>query len=156
MTETMTTADNNAILKRAFWSGDLDYPRWKKMVQARSDTRHKNIIAQSLKHLPLIWVIKQFGPARFVKKWPVWRQWVESSARREALDAYWGLAAIGDSQAEISSTVATLGKKKLEAIRMTNFAPEKSIYQIAKDLGRDYAAVYRDIAPFRQTFEYTG
>ncbi len=142
--------DNNAILKRAFWSGNMGYHQWKKMVLARYDTRHKRIIAESLKHLPLFWVINEIGHAHFIKKWPAWRQWMEPSLRREALDGCWGIAALGDIQAEVEPTIAALGKKKREAIRMANVNPEKTIYEIAKDLGRDYAAVYRDVSSFRK------
>lgn len=146
----MIAPDNNAVLKRAFWSGDMDYLQWKKMVLARYDTRHKRIIAESLKHLPLFWVINEIGQVHFIKKWPVWRQWMEPSPRREALDGCWGIAALGDIQAEVEPTIAALGKKKREAIKMANVNPEKSIYQIAKDLGRDYAAVHRDVSSFRK------
>lgn len=143
------TPDRNTILKRAFWSGDMDYPQWKKMVLARYDSRHKRIIAESLKHLPIFWVINEIGHTRFIKKWPAWRQWMEPSPRREALDGCWGIAALGDIQAEVEPAIAVLGKKKLAAIRMANLNPRKSIYQIAKDLGRDYAAVHRDISSIK-------
>lgn len=136
---------SNDILKRAFWSGDIDYPAWKRKISARYDSRHARLITTSLEKLPLRWVVSEIGQERFIKKWPEWRERLAVSVRREALDGIWALMATGNIQAPVSSEVSRMGRKKRETLKAAYTESPSSIYQLAKIVGRDYAAVYRDV-----------
>ncbi len=140
--------DKREILKQAFWSGVPTYRQFRGYL--RDPIKHKKSVATAFRHLPLNFIINEYGQARFIKDWPEIRKDFHDDAPLDqkplnAFDVIWGLLAVGDSQYPVSSTISNISKKRRDILRQAIEVPGISVYELAKKQKRDYSSVYRDV-----------
>lgn len=149
-----TREDKNKILMKAFWSGRMDYRRWRRIVRGTPEG-HKKVFYYSFLHLPMRWLLKEMETERFVKIWPLIRnEFSKNSASdrraKDGWDALWGMITVGDSQYPVTPQVSGLSKKRREIMRLIVRNPGISSYEIAKQTKRDYSRVYKDISLLKE------
>lgn len=132
----------------------MDYCRWHRIIRGTSEN-HIKIFYQSFLHLPMSWLLKEIGPDRFIKIWPLIRHEFseKSSADRkvkDGWDALWGIITVGDSQYPVTLQVSVLSKKRREIMQIIVRTPGISSYEIAKETKRDYSRVYKDISMLKE------
>lgn len=141
--------EKERILRQAFWSGKMSYRNWRGIL--RSDALgHKNILLQSFRYLPMSWLLQEIGEDRFVKIWPSLRSgfnpvFPEEKTAKDAWDAIWGMIAAGDSQYTVDTAVAGLSRLRREILKLIMCNPGVTAYLIAKETGRSYSRVHKDI-----------
>lgn len=140
--------DKIEILRQAFWSGSPTYRQFRGYL--RDVEKHKKSVATAFRHLPMKFILEEYGKDRFIRDWPKIRS--EFSFDQpldlkplETYDAIWGLWCVGDCQYPVSSTVARLSKRRKQIMRLTINEPGISIYSLAKEQSRDYSSVYKDV-----------
>ncbi len=137
------------ILRSAFWSGRLTYRVWRGMVR-RGPGAHLRVFVQSFLHLPIDWLLSELGDEKFISVWPQVRGEFSSESpfeltMRDAWDALWGVKVAGDSQYPVSSELAGLPGKRREVLKAVVRNPGISVYALARELGRDYSRVFKDV-----------
>lgn len=137
------------ILRQAFWSGKISYRKWRGILLGDA-TAHRNILLQAFRYLPISWLLREIGEDRFVKIWPSLRDGFDVSSPEErnakdAWDAVWGIVAAGDSQYPVDAAVGDLSTKRREILKLVINRPGATAYAIAKETGRSYSRVYKDI-----------
>jgi hypothetical protein len=141
--------DRATILRSAFWSGRLTYRKWRGIVR-KGPEEHMRVFVQSFLHLPMDWLLKEIGEARFISIWPEVRKELDKDSPLEATvlgawDAIWGAKAAGDIQYPVSHEVASLPRMRREVLRTIVCNPGISTYDLAKKLNRDYSRVLKDV-----------
>ena len=136
------------ILRQAFWSGAPTYRQFRGYL--RDVERHKKSVATSFRHLPMKFILEEYGKDRFIRDWPKIRSEFSfdqplDQKPLETYDAIWGLWCVGDCQYPVSSTVARLSKRRKQIMRLTINEPGISIYSLAKRQSRNYSSVYKDV-----------
>jgi DNA-binding transcriptional ArsR family regulator len=149
-----TREDKNRILIKAFWSGRMDYRKWRRIIR-NTPEGHRKTFYQSFLHLPMRWLLKEIGTERFVKIWPLIRyEFRDTSAAdwkaKDGWDALWGMITVGDSQYPVTPQVSGLSRKRREIMRLIVRTPGISFYEIAKETKRDYSRVYKDISLLKE------
>ncbi len=142
------------MLRHAFWSGDIPYRKWHRIMRAGDITGHSAIFRQSFRHLPMRWLFAELGEDMFLRLWPKVRETLFygdldaiGCLRRDAWDALWGIHAVGDSQYPLSDglDVIRIGRKRRQVLREAIRDVGVNIYQVSKRLKRDYSRVYKDV-----------
>ncbi len=107
-------------------------------------------MATAFRHLPMKFILEEYGKGRFIHDWPTIRN--EFSLDQpldhrplETYDAIWGIWCVGDSQYPVSSKVARLSKRRKQIMRLIINEPDISIYSLAKKQSRDYSSVHKDV-----------
>jgi len=141
--------EKDKILRRAFWSGEMEYKRWQRIMRGNLHG-HRKVFYQSFLHLPISWLLHETGVKRFINIWPEIRdEFMDDSPSdriaRDGWDAVWGMATVGDSQYPVTLDTAELPRKRREVMRLVVTKPGISAYEIAKATGRNYSRVYKDI-----------
>jgi hypothetical protein len=111
---------------------------------------HMRIFVQSFLHLPMDWLLGELGDEKFISVWPQVRQEFSAdspfeTAMRDAWDALWGVKVAGDSQYPVRSELAGLPGKRREALKAIVRNPGISVYELARELHRDYSRVFKDV-----------
>lgn len=137
------------ILRQAFWSGKISYRKWRGILRGDT-TAHRHILLQAFRYLPMSWLLREIGEARFVKIWPDLRSGFDVSSPEErnakdAWDAVWGIVAAGDSQYPVDAAVGGLSSKRREILRLVINRPGITAYTIARKTGRSYSRIHKDI-----------
>lgn len=145
-----TLADKQTMLRRAFWSGDFPYAKWRRIMRARAIVGHIETLKTSFIRLPKGFLVQEVGEERFIKLWPKIRSHMNISNGSEAKaisewDTIWGVLAVGDSQYPVSEDIATMGKKRRNLLKTIAQEPGISIYRLSKRAERDYSRVYKDV-----------
>ncbi|MYI88693.1 MAG: hypothetical protein F4082_00025 [Gammaproteobacteria bacterium] len=140
--------DKLEILRQAFWSGAPTYRQFRGYL--RDVETHKKIVATSFRHLPMNFILEEYGKDRFIRDWPKIRSEFNfdqplDQKPLETYDAIWGLWCVGDSQYPVSSAVARLSKRRKHIMRLVINEPGISIYSLAKRQNRNYSSVYKDV-----------
>ena len=142
-------SDKQTMLRRAFWSGDFPYTKWRKIMRARNIIGHIETIKTSFSRLPKSFLIQEIGEEQFIKMWPKIRSYMSPNNTPEvnaitAWDAIWGVLAVSDSQYPVSEKIAAMGIKRRNLLKTINQEPGISIYTLSKLTKRDYSRVYKD------------
>lgn len=141
--------DKAMILRAAFWSGRMTYRKWLGIIR-KEPAEHMWVFVQSFLHLPMDWLRKEIGDDMFITIWPDVREGFDKNKPLEVLyldawDAIWGVIAAGDSQYPVSYEVARLSRMRRKVLRTVICNPGINIYDLAKELRRDYSRVLKDV-----------
>lgn len=141
--------ERSIILRSAFWSGQLNYRKWRGIIR-KGPEGHMRIFVQSFLHLPMDWLLGEIGHEKFISIWPEIRKGFDEKSPfdrtvLDAWDAIWGVMAAGDSQYPVSSEVSRMPRMRREVLKTIVQNPGITIYDVAKRLQRDYSRVLKDI-----------
>ncbi len=145
----MKTPDKQSQLRKAFWSGAFPYCKWFAIISALDFSGHRETLKSSFQYLPVYWLLDEFKPQRFIRKWPELRTLFDPAApmekrRLQIWDTLWALLATGDSQYPVSQAVAELGTKRRAFLREVIENPGITTYELSRKHGRDYSRAYKD------------
>ncbi len=140
--------DKIEILRQAYWSGAPTYRQFRGYL--RDVEKHKKVVAIAFRHLPMQFMLEEYGKDRFIRDWPKIRSEFSfdqplDQKPLETYDAIWGLWCVGDCQYPVSSTIARLSKRRKQIMRLVINEPGISIYSLAKKQSRNYSSVYKDV-----------
>lgn len=141
--------DKGMILRAAFWSGRMTYRKWRGIIR-KGPEEHMRVFVQSFLHLPMDFLREEIGDEKFITIWPEVRKGFDKNIPLEASyldawDAIWGVIAAGDSQYPVSAEVARLSRMRRKVLRTVVCNPGINIYDLAKELRRDYSRVLKDV-----------
>lgn len=141
--------DKGRILRAAFWSGRMTYRKWRGII-GKGPKEHMRVFVQSFLHLPMDWLREEIGDEKFITIWPEVRKGFAKNTPLEASyldawDAIWGVIAAGDSQYPVSAEVARLSRMRRKVLRTVICNPGINIYDLPKELRRDYSRVLNDV-----------
>jgi hypothetical protein len=145
----MKSPDKQSQLRKAFWSGTFPYRKWSAIISARDFSSHRETLKSSFQYLPVNWLLDEFKPHRFIRKWPELRMLFDPAVlmekrRLQIWDTLWALLATGDSQYPVSPAVAELGTKRRAFLREVIAHPGITTYELSRKHGRDYGRAYKD------------
>ncbi len=145
----MRTTDKQAQLRKAFWSGTFPYRKWYAIIQAQDFSSHRETLKTSFQYLPVHWLLEEFKPRRFIRKWPEIRVLFDPGApmekkRLQIWDTLWALFATGDSQYPVSPAVAELGTRRRAFLCEVIAHPGITTYELSRKHERDYSRAYKD------------
>ncbi|MEE8387345.1 MAG: hypothetical protein V3R65_02115 [Acidiferrobacterales bacterium] len=145
----MKTADKQSQLRKAFWSGTFPYRKWAAIIRARDFSSHGATLKSSFQYLPVDWLLNEFKPQRFIRKWPELRTLFDPAvamekSRLQIWDTLWALLTTGDSQYPVSPAVAELGAKRRAFLREVIAHPGITTYELSRKHRRDYSRTYKD------------
>ena len=145
----MRTSDKQSQLRKAFWSGTFPYRKWSAIVGARDFSGHRETLKTSFQYLSVDWLLDEFKPQRFIRRWPELRTLFDPAVpmekrRLQIWDTLWALLTTGDSQYPVSPAVAALGAKRRAFLREVIAQPGITTYELSRKQGRDYSRAYKD------------
>jgi hypothetical protein len=133
--------------RMAFWDqGLLTHAQWSLRVKQL----HRSTLVQSIDRMRACDFIALVSKPVFVRRWPQWRTLATYSAnKRIILDAVWARDVMGDVSASVCEAALRFHPKRQATLRLLASRTDiTSIYDLAKQAGRNYRRVHDDVMAY--------